>query len=380
MHVYLDNGSATKADPKVLKAMIPYFSERFGNASSPHRLGREAKKAIERARGTIAKKINADRSEIIFTSGGTESNNLALRGIAYANKHLGKHIITTKIEHLSVLNTCNSLIEEGFDVTFLDVDKNGFVDLKKLEKLIKKETTLVSIMHANSEIGTIQDIKKIGEICRRKRTLFHTDAGQSFTKVPIDVKKMRIDLLSVSSHEIHGPKGAGALCVRKGTKIKPQVTGGSQESKLRAGTENVPGIIGLAKAVELMEKKDVDRMKSLRYKLISGLLSIPDSRLNGPKGDKRLCNNVNVSFKGVEGESLLTYLDTKGICVSTGSACSSREEGASHVLKAINVDEESIMGSVRLTLSKFTTENEIDYTIKSVKGIVKHLRRISAVR
>jgi cysteine desulfurase len=380
MHVYLDNGSTTKVDPKVLKAMIPYFSEKFGNASSPHRHGREARKALQRSRSTIAEKINADPSEIIFTSGGTESDNLAIRGVADANKHLGKHIITTKIEHPAVLNTCNSLIGEGFNVTFLDVDKEGFVDLKALEKTIKKETILVSIIHGNNEIGTIQDVKKIGEICKRKRTLFHIDAVQSFAKVPIDVKKMNIDLLSVSSHKIHGPKGVGALYVRKGTKIKPQSTGGSHEFKKRAGTENIHGVVGLAKAVEFMGKEDVNRMKSLRDRLISGLLSVPDSRLNGPKGNKRLSNNVNVSFKRIEGESLLTYLDTKGICVSTGSACASEKEGPSHVLKAINVDDECIMGSVRLTLSKFTTREEIDYTVKSVKQIVKHLRRISAVR
>ncbi len=380
MHVYLDNASTTKVDPKVTKAMLPYFSEKFGNASSLHRSGREAKKALEHSRGTIAKKINAEPSEIIFTSGGTESDNLALRGAAYANKHLGKHIITTKIEHPAVLNTCNSLIGEGFEVTYLDVDKEGFVDLDKLKKSIKKETILVSIIHGNSEIGTIQDIKKIGEICRKKRTLFHTDVVQSFTKVPIDVRKMRIDLLSISSHKIHGPKGMGALYIRKGTKIKPQSTGGPHEFKLRAGTENIPGAVGLAKAVETMEDNDIKRMRFLRDRLISGLLSIPDSVLNGPKGNKRLPNNVNVSFKGVEGESLLTYLDTKGICISTGSACSSKEEGPSHVLKAIDVDEDCIMGSIRLTLSKFTTKEEIDYTIKSVKEVVKHLRKISAVR
>lgn len=380
MHVYLDNGSTTKVDPKVLKAMIPYFSEKFGNASSPHRHGREARKALQRSRSTIAEKINADPSEIIFTSGGTESDNFAIRGIADANKHLGKHIITTKIEHPAVLNTCNSLIGEGFNVTFLDVDKEGFVDMKTLEKTIKKETILVSIIHGNTEIGTIQDVKKIGEICKRKRTLFHIDAVQSFAKLPIDVRKMNIDLISVSSHKIHGPKGVGALYVRKGTKIKPQSTGGPHEFKKRAGTENIHGVVGLAKAVEFMGKEDLDRMKSLRDRLISGLLSVPDSRLNGPKGNKRLSNNVNVSFKRIEGESLLTYLDTKGICVSTGSACASEEEGPSHVLKAINVDDECIMGSVRLTLSRFTTREEIDYTVKSVKQIVKHLRRISAVR
>ncbi len=377
MRVYLDNGGTTKVDPKVLKAMIPYFSEKYGNASSLHRYGREAKKALDEAREAIAKKINADPSEIIFTSGGTESDNLAIRGVAYANRHLGKHIITTKIEHPAVLNTCKSLVEEGFEVTYLDVDREGFVNLKTLEKAIRKDTILVSIMHANNEIGTIQDIGKIGKICRRKRTLFHTDAVQSFTKVPIDVKKMRMDLLSLSSHKIHGPKGVGALYVRKGVKIKPLLTGGPHEFRMRAGTENIPGIVGFAKASELTGKDEIKRMTYLRDKLISGLLSIPGAKLNGPKGRKRLCNNVNVSFKGVEGESLLTYLDAKGICVSTGSACSSREEKESHVLQAIGVDSECIMGSIRLTLSKFTTEREIEYVIKTTKEIVEHLRKVS---
>jgi len=243
MRVYLDNAATTMVDPKVVKSMVPYFSEKFGNASSIHQFGKEAKKAVERSRSIIAKKINAEPSEIIFTSGGTESDNLALRGVAKANKHMGNHIITSKIEHPAVLNTCNSLVEEGFEVKMIDVDSGGFVDLKALEKSITKKTILVSVMHANNEIGTIQPIERIGKICKKRRILFHTDAVQAFTKVPIDVKKMHIDLLSISSHKIHGPKGVGALFVRKGVKIREEITGGRHESGLRAGTENVPGCL-----------------------------------------------------------------------------------------------------------------------------------------
>lgn len=383
MRVYLDNAATTMVDPKVVKAMLPYFSEKFGNASSIHQFGKEAKKAIERSRSIIAKKINADPSEIIFTSGGTESDNLAIRGVAHANKHLGNHIITSKIEHPAILKTCNSLMEEGFEVTFIDVDSEGFVDLKALEEAITKKTILVSIMHANNEIGTIQPIEKIGKICKKKRVLFHTDAVQSFTKVPIDVRKMNIDLLSMSSHKIHGPKGVGALFVRKGVKIREEITGGMHERGLRAGTENVPGIVGFGKAVELLKEADIKRMRKLRDKLISELLKIRDSKLNGAKGRKRLCNNVNVGFRGVEGESLMMYLDTKGIACSTGSACSNlliKEGGISHVLQAICKDLEFANSSIRLTLSKFNTEKEIKYTIESVKEIVGHLREISGFK
>jgi cysteine desulfurase len=375
MQVYLDNGATTQADPRVLKAMLPYFSKAFGNASSLHKAGRDAMRAMEAAREAIAKKLNAEPSEIIFTSGGTEADNLALRGVAYAKKR--GHIITTKIEHPAVLNTCKALAEEGFEVTFLDVDSEGFVDAAALEKAIRHDTILVSVIHGNNEIGTLQDIAKIGRLCRKRGIIFHTDAVQSFTKVPLDVKQMNIDLLSISAHKIHGPKGVGALYARKGLAIKPLSTGGPHEAGLRPGTENIPGMIGLAKAAELISAGDVRRMVSLRDRLIKGLLSIHDSRLNGPR-QQRLCNNVNVSFKGVEGEALLMYLDTKGVCVSTGSACSSREEGPSHVLQAIGVDPECVMGSLRLTLSKFTTQKEIDYAIKATKETVAHLRRISA--
>jgi cysteine desulfurase len=376
MNVYLDNGATTKVDPRVLKAMMPYFSKAYGNASSLHRAGRDAGKVMEAARGTLAKKINADASEIIFTSGGTESDNLALRGVAYAKKR--GHIITTKIEHPAVLNTCKALASEGFEVTFLDIDSEGFVGINELEKAIRNDTILVSVIHGNNEIGTIQDVAKIGVVCRRRGIIFHTDAVQSFAKVAIDVRKMNIDLLSISGHKLNGPKGVGALYVRKGVMLKPAYTGGPHETGIRPGTENIPGIVGLAKAAELTSPKAIRQMTLLRDKLIKGLLSIPESYLNGAKGSERLCNNVNVSFRSVEGEALLMYLDTKGVCVSTGSACSSREEGPSHVLQAIGVDPECVMGSIRLTLSKFTTQKEIDYAIKAVKETVSHLRKISA--
>ena len=375
MQVYLDNGATTRVDPRVLKAMLPYFSKAYGNASSLHRTGREARKAMEAAREAIAKKLNAEPSEIIFTSGGTESDNLALRGIACAKKR--GHIITTKIEHPAVMNTCRALCSEGFDVTFLDVDKEGFIDAAALERAMRPDTVLVSVIHGNNEIGTVQDIARIGALCRRRGIIFHTDAVQSFTKVPIDVRRMNIDLLSLSAHKIHGPKGAGALYVRKGLVLKPLSSGGPHESGMRPGTENIPGMIGFAEASGLVRPQDIKRMAQLRDRLIKGLLAIDGSRLNGPR-TQRLCNNVNVSFRGVEGEALLMYLDTKGVCVSTGSACSSREEGPSHVLQAIGVDPECVMGSLRLTLSKFTTQKEIDYAVKATKETVAHLRKISA--
>ncbi len=382
MKAYLDNGATTKVDPRVAKAMAPYFSKTYGNASSLHRAGREAKRAMESSREIIAGKINAGPSEIIFTSGGTESDNLAIRGGALANGGRGKHIITTAIEHPAVLGTCKSLCGEGWMLTVLGVDREGFVDPAALESAIRDDTILVSVMHGNNEIGTVQDIGRIGEVCRRRGVLFHTDAVQSFSKVPIDVEAMRIDMLSISGHKINGPKGIGALYVRKGVALKPVSTGGSHESGLRPGTENVPGIVGLAKAASLSGPAEALKMTRLRDRLIKGLLSIPDSQLNGPGPDKpgrRLCNNANVSFAGVEGEALLMYLDTKGVCVSTGSACSSKEEGPSHVLAAINVDPECIMGSLRFTLSKLTTAGEIDYAIRSTKEVVAHLRKVSGI-
>ncbi len=377
MNVYLDNGATTMVDKEVEKAILPYFTKVYGNASSLHTHGQEAKKALEESREVIAKKINALPEEIIFTSGGTEADNLAIKGIAFANKEKGKHIITTKIEHHAVEKTCKFLESDGFEVTYLDVDKEGFVDLEELKKAITDKTILVSIIHGNNEIGTIQDIEKIGEICKEKNVYFHTDAVQSFTKVPIDVKKQNITLASFSAHKIHGPKGIGALFVKKGTKIKKLSDGGSQENNLRGGTENIPLIMGFAKAVELAKEEDCKKMEKLRDYFIEKIeKEIPEVKLNGSRKE-RLCNNVNITFKYIEGEALLLRLDDKGIAVSTGSACSSRELKPSHVLIAIGLHPAMAHGSIRFTLSRFTTKEEVDYTIKHLKEVVAELRSIS---
>jgi cysteine desulfurase len=376
MRIYLDNAATTKVDNEVVKAMLLFLVEKYGNASSLHSFGQEANAALEGSRSIIAKSLNALPEEIVFTSGGTESDNLAIRGIAYANRGRGNHIITSRIEHPAVLNTCRALEKEGFKVTYLDVDKFGLIDIKALEDSITKKTILVSIMHANNEIGTIQDVAKIGELCRRKGVYFHTDAVQSYTKVPIDAKKLDVDLVSLSSHKLHGPKGVGALYVRKGTKIIPISAGGAHERKLRPGTENVSGIVGFAKAVEIAKEDDNKRMLKLRNRLVKELLEIPHTNLNGHPS-LRLCNNASISFHFVEGESLLMHLDAKGIAVSTGSACSSHELKASHVLLAIGLRHEIAHGTIRFSLSKYNTEKEIDYTINCVKEVVQQLRRIS---
>ncbi len=377
MQVYLDNGATTKVDKEVAEEVNRYMAEVFGNASSLHNFGQKAAKALEESRETIAGYINANQKEIIFTSGGTESDNLAIQGIAYANKDKGNHIITTKIEHHAVEETCRFLEKQGFKVTYLDVDKEGFIDLKQLEDAINDKTILVSIIHANNEIGTIQDIKKIGNICKKHDIPFHTDAVQSFTKVPIDVKDINIDLISMSAHKIHGPKGIGALYVKKGTRIHSFMKGGVHEFGLRPGTENIPGIAGFAKAVEISKKQDIDNMKNLRDFFIRKVLEeIPHTRLNGPK-ENRLCNNINISFNFIEGESLLMRLDSEGIAVSTGSACSSKSLDPSHVLLAIGLEHETAHGSIRFTLSKYSSKEELDYTIKRLKIIVKQLRDMS---
>ncbi len=377
MKAYLDNGATTQVAKEVAQAMQTLLTKKFGNPGSLHSFGEEAKSEMEKARAIIAKKINADTSEIIFTSGGTESNNLAIRGIAYKNKEQGNHIITSAIEHPSVLRTCEALEKEGFKITYLSVDKEGFIDLKKLEEAITPQTILVTIMHANNEIGTIQDIESIGKICKAKNVTFHSDIVQSFTKVSIDTKEMNIDLLSLSAHKIHGPKGIGVLFIRKGVRLKPLFTGGEQENKIRAGTENTSGIVGFGKAVELIKESDLEKMKQLRDNLIKGLEKIPNTIINGPRGDKRLANNVNASFKYVEGESLLYHLDGKGVAVSTGSACSSHSLSPSHVLISIGLKPEVAHGSLRLTLSRYTTKEEIEYTIKTLKEVVEGLRKIS---
>ncbi|MBL7148282.1 MAG: cysteine desulfurase [Nanoarchaeota archaeon] len=377
MKIYLDNGATTKVVPEVVRAMKPYFLNKYGNASSIHGFGREAKKALDDSRKKIAKKLNAHFEEIVFTSGGSESNNLAIKGIVHTSE--GNHIITSKIEHPSVLETCKELEKQDFKVDYLDVDKDGFVNLEQLKELINKKTILVSIIHGNNEIGVIQDIKKIGDICKENNVLFHTDAVQSFTKFPINVKNMNIDLLSVSSHKIHGPKGVGALFVRKNVKLKKLIEGGHHEFNLRAGTENIHGVVGFARACELIKDSDIKSMERLRNYLIKELLKIKNTRLNGSL-EKRLCNNVNISFEFVEGESLLLHLDNKGIAVSTGSACTSQSLESSHVLMAIGLPHEIAHGSIRFTLSKFTKKEELDYTIANVKKIVKNLRMISPLK
>jgi len=374
--IYLDNAAATKVDKEVLRAMLPYFSEKYGNASSTHFKGQEAKEGLEKSRRVIAREIGAKRHEIIFTSGGTESNNFALKGLFFNNYPEKNHIITTKIEHDCILNTCKWLEKQGVKITYLDVDEKGFVNSKDVEEVITDKTIVVSIIHGNNEIGTIQNLKEIGKICKEKNVLFHIDACQSFTKVPINVKKQNLDLVTLNSHKIHGPRGVGALYIREGIKIIPLSHGGGHEKKLRSGTENVSGIVGFAKAVEISNKKDVEKMKLLRDKLIEGILRIPNTKLNGSKND-RLCNNVNISFNNIEGEAVGGYLENFGIYTSTGSACASHSLEQSHVLKAIGLSSVQINSSLRISLSKYTTEEDINYVLEKLEKIVEKLRRIS---
>jgi cysteine desulfurase len=378
--IYLDYAATAPVRKEVVKEMLPYFSDKFGNPSSLHSFGLEAKAAVSNARKTIANVINAEEDEIIFTSGGTESDNLAIKGVAYANKDKGNHIITSKIEHHAVLNTMKELEKEGFKVTYIPVDKYGQVNPKDVENAITDDTILISIMHANNEIGTIQPISQIGKIAKKNDVIFHTDAVQSFCHLPIDVDKFNVDLLSVSSHKIGGPKGVGALYVRKGIPIKPLFNGGPHEFNKRAGTENVPGIVGFGKAAEIASKemkKESVRLTRLRDRLINSIISsIPGVRLNGhPKN--RLPNNVNFSFIGVEGEAMLLMLDSLGIAASTGSACSSHDLSPSHVLLALDPDPVKAHGSLRFTLGHETTEEEINYVIKMLPGVVEKIRKIT---
>jgi len=380
MKIYLDNAATTRVADEVIKAMLPYFRLYYGNPSSLHTKGHEAKEALEKSRKILAKSINAKQEEIIFTSGGSESNNLAIKGIAYALQHKGDEIFVSSIEHPSVLEAARSLVKKGFVVKELPVDSEGLIKIDELERLISSRTILVSVMHANNEIGTIQPIKEIAKICKEKDIIFHTDAVQSFTKVGIDVKKIKADLISFSAHKIHGPKGVGALFIRQGTKIERQIDGGSQEKKLRAGTENVPGIVGFAKAVQLAKKSYIKKMEKLRDMLIDSVLaSIENCRLNGSRKE-RLCNNANFSFIGVEGEAIGTYLNSYGIYTSTGSACSQLTLKPSHVLKAIGLKPEEWQGSLRMTLSRYTTKEEISYVLEILPKVVKRLRRISSFK
>lgn len=379
--IYMDYAATTFTKPEVLDEMIPYFTEHYGNPSSIYSISRETKRAIDNARDKVAKALNADPQEIYFTGGGSESDNWALKGIAFANRNKGNHIITSKIEHHAILHTCEFLEKNGFEVTYLDVDSEGFINLEELKAAIKPTTILVSIMTANNEIGTIQPIKEIGAICREKKVYFHTDAVQAVGHIEMDVKDMNIDALSLSGHKIYGPKGIGVLYIRKGIKIVNLIHGGAQERARRAGTENVPGIVGLGKAIELatseMEEEKV-RLTRLRDKLIKGLReAIPYSKLNGPTGDKRLPGNVNISFEFVEGESILLMLDAKGICASSGSACTSGSLDPSHVLLSIGLPHEVAHGSLRLTVGAATTEEDVDYVIETVPAIIKRLRDMS---
>ncbi|KSV58714.1 cysteine desulfurase NifS [Acetivibrio ethanolgignens] len=378
--IYLDNAATTKTRPEVVEAMLPYFTEKFGNPSSVYEFAGLSRTAVDEARAQIAKTLGAEEKDIYFTAGGSESDNWALKAAAEAYKEKGNHIITTKIEHHAILHTCEYLEKQGAEVTYLDVDENGVVKLEELKKAIRPTTILISVMFANNEIGTIQPIKEIGEIAKEHGILFHTDAVQAFGQVPIDVNELHIDMLSASGHKLNGPKGIGFLYIRKGLRLKSFIHGGAQERRRRAGTENVPGIVGFGKATEIaaatMEER-ARREAELRDLLIDRILKeVPYVRLNGHRTN-RLPNNANFSFQFVEGESLLIMLDMQGICGSSGSACTSGSLDPSHVLLAIGLPHEIAHGSLRLTLSHETTKEEIEYTIEKLKEIVAKLRSMS---
>lgn len=378
--IYLDNAATTPARPEVVQAMLPYFTQKFANPSAIYSITNEVNSAIDNARKTIAESLNANANEIYFTAGGSESDNWAIKSTAYALKDKGKHIITSKIEHHAVLHTCQFLEKLGYEVTYLDVDEDGVVKLDDLKAAIRPDTILISIMSANNEIGTIQPIKEIGAIAKEHGILFHTDAVQVYAHIPMDVDEMNIDMLSASGHKLNGPKGIGFLYVRKGTKLPSFIHGGAQERKKRAGTENVTGIIGLGKAVEIAFDTLDERMKKereLSNRLIERISKeIPYARLNGHRTD-RLPNNVNFSFQFIEGESMLLMLDSKGICASSGSACTSGSLDPSHVLLAIGLPHEIAHGSLRLTLSEVNTIEEMDYVVDNLKVIVDGLRKMS---
>lgn len=378
--IYLDNAATTKTAPEVVDAMLPYFSEYYGNASTIYSLGAESKKAMDHARQTIADSLGAKPEEIYFTAGGSESDNWALKATVEAYASKGKHIITTKIEHHAILHTCEYLEKRGFEITYLNVDRDGLISLDELKAAIRPDTILISVMFANNEIGTIEPIAEIGEIAKEHGVLFHTDAVQAYAQVPIHVDEMHIDMLSASGHKLNGPKGIGFLYIRKGVKIRSFVHGGAQERSRRAGTENIPGIVGLGAAVEramrIMDSK-TQREIELRDYLIGRLENeIPHCWLNGHR-TKRLPNNINFSFLFIEGESMLIMLDMKGICASSGSACTSGSLDPSHVLLAIGLKHEEAHGSLRLTLSEDSTKEEMDIVAEEVKKIVQRLRDMS---
>ncbi|HVP13843.1 MAG TPA: cysteine desulfurase family protein [Phycisphaerae bacterium] len=387
MNVYLDNSASTRLLPSVLDAMLPYFHEHYGNASSLHSAGREAREAIDRARATIAAALGAAPQEIVFTSGGTESNNMAIKGVAFANKDRGRHIIVSAIEHDCVLNSCRWLTGQGFRVSLLPVDESGLVDVWQLAEAIQHDTILVSVMHANNEIGTIEPIEEIGELCRRRGVYFHSDACQSFTRLPIDVSRQAVDLLTINAHKIHGPKGVGALYIREGTRITAWQHGGGHEGGMRSSTENVPGIVGFAAAAKLCSDEadsQMPRLAALRDRIIERVLgSVGGAYLNGHR-TRRLPTNVNLGFHGLEGDAirLLLELDAAGIAVSTGSACSANESEnkPSHVLRAIGRNAVEARGAVRVSLGLDNTEEEVEYFLETLTRTVEDLRSISSAR
>lgn len=379
--IYLDHSATTPVDLEVANLMMTYYTEKYGNPSSVHGFGREAKQGLEEARRQVAELIGATPQEITFTSGGTEADNLAIMGTAEAMRKKGKHLITSAIEHHAVLETCEYLAKNGFELTVIPVDAEGIVSVEDVRKAVRPDTILISVMHANNEVGAIQPIVEIGNLAKELGITFHVDAVQSLGKIPINVKELNIDLLTISSHKIYGPKGVGALYIRKGVRIVPRAHGGSQEKRRRSGTENTPGIIGFGKACELIGKRmaeDAKHQTKLRDKLMNGIVErIEYVKVNGPTGEKRLSNNVNVSIRFVEGESLLLSLDMLGIAASSGSACTSGSLDPSHVLLAMGLIHEIAHGSLRFSLGRQNTEDEIDYLLEQLPKIVERLRMMS---
>ena len=379
-NIYMDNSATTPVKEEVLEAMLPYFSEKYGNPSSIYSLGSASKVAVENARNQVAKALGAQSKEIFFTAGGSESDNWAIKGVAFNQRKKGNHIITTKMEHHAVLHTCEYLEKQGFDITYLDLDEEGFIDLEQLKNAITDQTILISVIFANNEIGTIQPIKEIGQIAKERKILFHTDAVQAIGHVEIDVNDLNIDLLSLSAHKFYGPKGIGALYIKQGTRLDSLISGGGQERNKRAGTENVPGIVGIGKAIELATENIEEhnaKLIFLRDRLIEKIgANIPYVKLNGPRKN-RLPNNVNFCFEFIEGESLLLSLDLVGIAGSSGSACTSGTLDPSHVLLAIGLPHEIAHGSLRLSLGDFNTVEEVDYVVEHLAEIVERLRQMS---
>lgn len=380
--IYLDHAATTPVDPEVLDTMLPYLKDKFGSASTLYSIGREAREAVETAREQVAELINAQPEEVYFTSGGSESDNWAIFGVASAKAKKGKHIITSKIEHHAVLESCHTLEKQGYSVTYLEVDENGFVSVDDLKSAITDETILVTIMHANNEIGTIEPVEEIGKICREKGIHFHTDTVQTIGHIPVDVQAIGCDSLAISAHKLYGPKGIGAMYIRKGARVDRFMLGGGQENNRRAGTHNVPGIVALGKACELAKARmaeEAEYTTKLRDALIHGVESkIKDVRLNGDR-IKRVPNNVNFSFTGVEGESMILLLDMQGICVSSGSACTSGSLDPSHVLMALGLKHEQAHGSLRLTLGNDNTMEQIDRVLEVLPGIIDRLRQMSPI-